>query len=91
MAGLRCMHCHRGQNRYRHIAHPHVVYLYFISDHGLPAHYLYGNGFLAEYEEIHPVFQAQSYMVLVRRLPVTAEVAPVRLRRATASKKLFWG
>jgi len=42
-----------------------VVYLYFVSDHGLTPYYIYGHGFLAEYEKVRPVCPEKSSVVLV--------------------------
>jgi len=60
------MFCHWAKIRYRHIPDTYLVYLHFISYHGVAPYYLHDYGFLAEYQKVHTFSQAKPAEISVK-------------------------
>ncbi len=50
---------------YRLFPYKNVVYIYFLSDHGLATYYLHDHGFLAQHKEVYLFRKTQSPQVFV--------------------------
>ncbi len=70
MAGFRRMFCAGRQAGHCYIAHPHLVYLHFLSYHGLAGNCVYDYGVLAQYQKLYSFCPPQSAEVFVGYLPV---------------------
>jgi hypothetical protein len=60
MAGIRGMYGHWGEDGYRHVQDPDLVYLYFFSYDGVSADRLFYPGILDEYQEIYLICPQKS-------------------------------
>ena len=60
MAGFWGLYSTGREAGYFHQPDKNVVHLHYFSHAGIAPYHLYGNGFLAEYEKIHAVCQAES-------------------------------
>ena len=65
MAGFRGLFCHRRKAGHSYQQDPHVVYLYFLSYHGIAHYHLHGARFLDEYQEVHFNATQKSFEVSV--------------------------